>query len=290
MRERIDFRKNHKKNEQHASYKWHASFLYMAFSEGLEDDFPQTLEKRVRAMFKLWNTDTISLTQKEIVDVDNFAKYATKRIAAGALSSPLSKDLMGQGKTDDALKEMAPVDTVIHDLLHAMWAWQRTNGRSLIPAYMRVENQALLFTDPIAVEEELAVGLMDNMFIRYLLKSKDPKLAFKIYSRLDNKSKQQEIFYETVKQLEDLKEKDPREYYFRIYEAYEISIDGDVHPEFAEAVHKIQERRGPAYTALFNATYDNAHQEKPDQKFSLHEFQRMLAPLLARLRKKEKTA
>jgi hypothetical protein len=244
-------------------------------------------EVRLEMLFEL---DGENFTNEEFADVSAFGQYATKRLAAGALESPITRGM----QIHEAFRAGSPTGPVRHDVLHAMWAWQRTKGRSLVPAYLKVKDKESQYTDPTAIQEELAVGLFDNSkFVRSLFSAKEPTqlCELNLLQRGGASKKTLEDLSATINTLVPNKGKDPFQYSLLLYEAYMTALDGgEVHPGYKEGLKTVQANRSPEYLNIFKALYDDTQAKKQNEKLMLNEFQKILAPLLARLRKEKKAA
>lgn len=272
--------------------KRYAERLFKAFMT--ERGSPQ---ESIRLMFSLTEKEVASLTSEEIEDVTIFARHATKRLAAGAATSPINHGLVRAGKLESAF-EMMPPGAVYHDLLHAAVAWKCTQGRSLIPEFAKAKNTEAQFSNPSAVQEELMVGLFDqHPFVQSAIVSNDLGETFAKYLRerlsslspKENKKRTTD-FLALIAPLEHLKDQEPIKYYLGVYEALLPAAGIENPQEYSDGLKAAQQNRNPEYAGLFTSIFNDAKSEKPEPKHMLHEFQRMLAPLLERLRKEKEMA
>jgi hypothetical protein len=192
------------------------------------------------------------LTESEETDVKNFIAYASKRLAFGAISSKMYH------KQKDALQSLAPEMMIGHDCVHAMMAYARTQGKSLVPAYMKIEDKKILdqYKDKIANQEETYVNGFSNL-------DEVAKMSRNIVQRRGLRG--EELVLATVEAWEDS----------QIHKK-----DEDKHFLGDEAL----EHRLPEFVTVVRNLINNLEQEHPDPSFAVHEFQRILAPLLERLR------
>ena len=249
---------------------------------GFDDEM---VENVLRNQFRIMDSD---VTLEERQDIINFGEYASKRLAAGSLHSAVYRHDVGRGDIDRAMKRGAGVGSY-HDILHAMFAYNRNGGVSLLPAYMQVNDRPEQFTDPAAVQEEMLVDLWEGLngpFVRELLKSEDPVQAF---IKADYYKEKLQVYQEQIEKISFLKDTHPVEYLLSAYEAYYIVTQPgqrDLENYVDDYADYIKGHRDPEGLNLFSLLHENAHSDNPDPKLLLHEFQRMLAPLLERLKNK----
>jgi hypothetical protein len=222
--------------------------------------FDAKFEKNVERMFGRRSKEGVysaDLTEDERDDIQNFIEYASKRLAAGAVSSEMFHTRIEKGKLDEALYELAPSFSVGHDSMHAMMAYARTNGKSLVPAYTQLDNpKKLSWEDEMAnLEESYVIAFFTLDDIAHRLKTIHETQGLDgeelVWAVIENWDKEQA--------KKNFKNNYPSPEYLRQHHL----------PEFVNVVRNL---------------LHNIQQEQPDRKFAIHEFQRILQPLLERLR------
>jgi hypothetical protein len=227
------------------------------------------------------------VSQEDLLDLELFAEYVAPRLKAGSAASPLHKDLTDDQKLNDPHR-LAPVSFFAHDLLHGFVAYANSNGKSLVPEYMKTESKEEMFMSPESIMEEIFVQIWDayqdeESLIVALFKSDNPEIdaqnAISPSWREDFKKYYQEYL------PSEMKESDPLEYYMSLWELVYLlrNSQRDVAILYSELEHV----RPPVYKEVMKRLYQNSLRENPDPKILFHEFQRILDPLLARLRRKE---
>lgn len=229
------------------------------FDAKFEQQLNDMFRKRVFTTFgKRYegSVQSSSLSEEEKTDIKNFIKYASRRLAAGAVSSPMFHKEILRNKPGNALDELAPPRNVGHDSMHAMMAYARTGGKSLVPAYMKLDDQRkLVFEDSAANLEEdyvIAFSELDDMAKRMIGIRDMQALAGEALVQATIESWEND-------HTKNFKKSDP---------AYPKA------------------NRLPEFETIVRNLLRNIEQEKPDPKFAVHEFQRILKPLLERLRAK----
>lgn len=197
------------------------------------------------------------LTPEEATNIKNYFTFAAKRLASGAISSRAFHNEIRRGKTRRAIDEWVPEDNIGHDGIHAMFAYSRTGGRSLVPAYMHVEE----------VEHYPGEGLNDAAML-------------------------EEAYVEGFSGPQDLKEifMDLRDHGYGEEELATAVVDiwvekHAVDHNFTYSDPDFPKReRLPEFVNFVRNFVLSLQQGLYDPKFQVHEFQRILAPLLERLR------
>ena len=240
----------------------------------------------LRREFRISKDDVADVTSEEEADILNFAEYASKRLAVGSLHSPVSKHWLEKGDIYMAMRQGSVQGS--HDLLHAMFAYARSHGESLVPAYSKVADEDAQFTNPKAIYEELLVDLWEGnltrKFLNILLTTDDPLRSLQ-ESLPDCPEEFRDRYVTLLETLSSTKEGQPMEYLFRAYEIYYLLCYGYT-DRVEEYLEWAEQHRDPQGVQLFSILYENARAEKPDPKFLIKEFQRILSPLLERLRTK----
>lgn len=269
--------------------------LFSAFTDKYGES--GSFNKKIGTMFSLSPEAQESLTADEVVDVKNFGRHATKRLAVAAIVSPINRERVWRGglyDLNDAFHETSPEGLVHHDVIHAMEAWRRTKGRSLIPTYAKVETKDEQASNETALREELVVSLFDNntllndIFNDSILEGDNFRKQYERFRSGASSSivlEKKTEYSHYMQGVESKKKINPLEYYLCAYENFLRTLVEN--PDFQTTLETVQANRDPEYVDIFRRTYENWQLEQPDLKFTLHEFQRILAPLLVRLRKGE---
>jgi hypothetical protein len=233
--------------------------------------------------------ENIPVFPEDLVDIELFAEYVAPRIKAGAVASPLYKELTVDHKSQDP-HHLAPVSFFAHDLLHGFIAYANSGGKSLIPEYMKVESKEEMFMNPDSIMEEIFVQIWDayqdeeNLIVT-LFKSDNPEIDAQNSLSLSQREDFKKYYQEYL--LSDMQENHPLEYYMNLWELVYLlrNSQRDVVMFYSEIEHV----RPPAYQEVMERLYQNSLLSHPDPKILFHEFQRILEPLLIRLRHKDAT-
>lgn len=240
------------------------------------------------AFFQVPDEAQDSITAEEIEDVSNFVLYAGKRLTNTALYAPLFEKQVSRGQIHGAMHQGA--HRSYHDALHAMMAYDRSGGRSLAPAYIGIprtlEEQV---SDPAAAQEEAMVLLWQGSenFMPSVFRGEDPLVALQ---RTDAKNV---AFTEArIRELVPLKEKNRLQYLLSVHEAYcagllmNVAGSKRMNEPIGKAFDVVANNRDPQYVRIAELLSKNAQANEPDPKILIYEFQRILQPLLQRLRHK----
>jgi len=257
--------------------------------------------------FQIHPDDVDSVTEEERQGIRNFALFAGKRLSAASLQAPKYQHLVQQGRADKAINSGVNA-AFFHDELHAMFAYQKSRGESFTPAYLRIPNEASEHTNLDAIQEEITVLLWQMNFISLVMAGKDPLEAiyksgiFKLpHGTLAINWYIDKIFKPRVSDLRSLASRDPIGYYLGIHEAFSqtfltliadgnslVDLRGMPHRDRIEnAFEQIEQHRDPDYVHLMELMWHNVQTDKQDSKLLVHEFQRILKPVLDRLRAKQ---
>ncbi len=129
-----------------------------------------------------------------------------------------------------------------------------------------------------------------NNFMHNLLLTKDPVKVVDEGGFVNSRAEYRDTYWSRVKKLAPLKEMNPVEYYLGVFESHYLALgtidDEELFDDFKESMEYIASHRDPEYVRLATLLYENTQSEHPDPKILLHEFQRILKPLLERLRTK----
>ena len=242
------------------------------------------------------------LRPEERADVLNFAEYASLRLTAGAVSSPLSREHLRAGKVDYAIKELA---TNSHDLWHAAIRYRRTEGRSLVPAYMDARTELEQAMSREALSEELAVDLFEASGPRYaasLIQSLETGQSSQEYAQhLAEFNPDVRRRYESI---ESLRHDDPALYFAKAHSiAYLEDLANvmrmrakgrdetrEVEEHYRQITEDMIAHPDEEYLRLARARYESTLGDAPDPRFEINEFRSMLSPLLERLKLKKMAA
>jgi hypothetical protein len=201
------------------------------------------------------------LTDEEMADIENFVMYATSRIVAGAAYSKKFHELAQQGEVQKPFQTFLPDKyTVGHDAIHAMMAYLRTNGSSLRPAY----TQAEVLTSKAGHSNDFAANLEE----KYVLMFSQEPVFERIYGRLELVLLQGNATIDEA--VED---------FFQEFES-SLAYSGRTSIEYAK------ENRLPAMVEVIRNLATQIKEGSVDPNFRVHEFQRLLRPLLDRLKEK----
>lgn len=224
--------------------------------------FDKNTRKQFQRMFDLdrrgkaanRNIEWENITPEEMQDVKNFVSFASKRLAAGAATSDAFHKEVEKGKVGKAFHELAPVNNVGHDSMHSMMAYASTGGGSLVPAYMKLDNRTRdTYTDPHAnLEEAYVVAFSDLNLFANKIKSIKERSALK----------GEELVNVVMTEWEE-----DGLYGFQYKD-----------PDFP------RNNRMPEFVTTIRNLVSNIEEGKEDPNFPIHEFQRILSPLLERLR------
>ena len=234
------------------------------FDKNTESEFRRMFDLNDRGKVLNSNIDWEHITPEEITDVKNFVAFASKRLAAGAVQSEAYHKEMQKGKVERPLSALAPAISVGHDSLHAMMAFARSGGASLIPGYMKIDDKDAIYSykEPHAVLEECYV------------------IAFSDFDamehRIGNITLTQGLTGEPLVQavMEDW-EKDQQK---RASGPFGDTAFKKIDPDF------LRKNRLPQFEDSVRNLCRNIEQGRQEENFPVHEFQRILAPLLERLR------
>ncbi len=232
------------------------------------------------------------LTQSEREDIDNFVEYGTNHLAAGAAISELGRIFSKEHSLSRSLDRLSPTSSVAHDLIHGMLAYGRTGGRSFMPAYMNVESEQDQETDAVAIQEEMIVDLLDGggtTFVKKLFSDESWELPKMVINNIDRAK-----MYETlVDKIQPLKDSNRPEYFFGVYEAYyrarwRPKKDEELAWKFDAAMDFIEKHRDPEYVRIFTDKFNLMESGTKNPRFGFEVFQRIMKPLLERLRNQPK--
>lgn len=146
-------------------------------------------DKEINAFFGL---EDEQLSQKELDQVHKFVAHAGRRLIAAAVFGEASPHKTKE-EVEKALKDHSEgvgVFFSLHDSMHAAVTYERTNGASFVPHFLRKKSQDN-YHDPETNTEELKallwgavigkhptfIALMDNKRKQNLLKALDKRLA-----------------------------------------------------------------------------------------------------------------
>lgn len=272
------------------------SGLYQQYKSEIEnigeqfDKIAAKPEEAITGWFQVPQEKFDTVTDQEKEDVANFARYAGRGLASAALHAPLFAQYIALGRPGVQIALRQGVRPFYHDALHAMFAYDRTGGESLTPAYLNVSETNAQYTDPAAIQEEAMVLLWQNAqaFMERVFKGEDAlALAGEIFigDAAYEKARVQEVL--------PLKDVSPIEYYLGIHEAYCLNLLSIVvgnneaqRADLKKAFEVVARNRSQEYVHVMELLYNNSQSQNPDPKVLLHEFQRILKPLLERLRGK----
>lgn len=218
-------------------------------------------------------------------DVVHFANYAMKQLALGGLESSVYQHEVERGEIKQAM--VGASGSGFHDVLHAAFAYQRTGGQSVIPAYLEVADRALQDADSTSTQEELLVQVfegVDSAFIGKLKETGDPLQA---YIASGVRPEALDRYKEFLPRIEHLKDTAPMEYFFKAYEIYFVlsQPNASQNPHYIEEyMDSVEQRPNREGLRLFSMRYQSEASENGDKLWRLREFQQILEPLLARLR------
>ena len=217
-------------------------------------------KQQILSMFDARKNGAINfelITPEEIQDIKNFIAHAAKRISAGAISSPAYHEEIMKGKPGGVLDKLAPDVLIGHDSMHAMMAYLRTRGESLVPAYMKVENKKELFTykNLEANLEEAYVNTFSNI------------------GHIERISKN----------IRDEQGLSGEALVLATMETWEAGIRKNEGFDKADPNY-LRDNRWPEFVDIVRNVLRNYEQAEADPNIAIHEFQRILAPLLKRLR------
>lgn len=222
--------------------------------------FEKKFEQQMYSMFDYKKEGRINfdaLTEQEVEDIHNFIAYASKRVAAGAVASPIFHKEVQRGKPGVALGEFAPASNVGHDTMHSLMAYARTGGESLVPAYMKAtdKRELELYQDQAAnLEEAYVVSFAELGDVERIIRE--------------------------VREHEGLEGEDLVR---AVMERWEDNLTTTHGFKFSDPNYPRDNRLEDFVTVVRNLLR-NIDLEEPDQNFGVHEFQRIAHPLLERLR------
>lgn len=252
----------------------------------------------LRSIFHLEGIDFGDITPSERNDFKNFVRYATKRLAAGTIVSPMHQASVHAGETKKVLDGFSPPAMVRHDLIHTMVAYGENDAHSLVPAFMKTSAKDQI-TDPRTIQEEMIAALFQTdtipkAFLQNFLKTHDSRESYmKAFNCEDEKTQEGAgAFVKYVATLKPSQASNPLEYYLGAYEEYFFNflqryytLPKDAEYSFEEARRYIETHRSPLYVSVVRRMYENSLLEQPDPKIMFHIFQDILRPLLERLRR-----
>lgn len=248
----------------------------------------------VRDMFS--GIDAERITPEERQNILNIVSHTAKRVSAGAATSSAAEhyareknniELMLSGDKNVAerfLKRWAPTQTAGHDTVHAIFAYANSHGKSLVPAYEKVEKEGDETNDRASVLEEGYVDLMLN-----------PSDAREIYTSLKDKgvwrSKRMQDLNGFIKmelspieriRLAILSKTNPVLWGTLMWEAHAFR-----NRENQNELRKFAgENRNPELPTIMQHIYEDSQKAAPDKNLMVKEFLRIGAPIAARYRNK----
>lgn len=198
--------------------------------------------------------EDLVLTPEEETDIKNFMQYAQKRLEAGAITSPAYHRELIAGDTATPITDLTGSGG--HDIMHAFVAWLASDGDSLIPAYFagRKGYVADKNGDYRARLQEAYV------FLFSALNSQSSRV---LNSSLESENSIEAAIAEWEKG-----------------ESYRFSNK-------EEGLAYLRENRLPQLESVMKHAYELKQSGESDPKLAVHEFQRLAAPLLERLRSKK---
>lgn len=247
---------------------------------------PEKFDGNVKRMFALDDVELALLTEQDKKDVKNFARYAFKRLAASSLFSPLHQGLVESGKVEKVIDTGTSGKS--HDLVHAIVAYARSNGKSLTPAYNKVIDREELHRGGETRGEEMFVDLFEHYdywkpqgkFL-YFARGGDPFLDFQDWYRVSSIWDKEEARQRLSEHVQ-FAQSDPPEYLARMHE--ELQRCAAWGAESAGAGH-MRSIKDPAYYHFLKTICDYARSDNPDPLVRFKEFQHITGPLLEKLRK-----
>lgn len=280
------------------SIRYPESGLYQKYKPEIEifskkfEPIADNPEDAIVAYFQLPREQLDTVTAREKEDVSNFARYAGKKLAIASLHAPLFEKSVSRGRSGAQYAMHQGARRSYHDVLHAMFAYNQANGESITPAYLKVLNKSAQFTDPASIQEEVMVLLWQGNedFMQRVFHGEDPLAVMeKTFVRDVPLAKSR------MRELAPLKTVSPLEYYLGIHEAYCLGIlwlvagDKKMEADLVRGFDAMARSRSEEYVHIAELLHENSQSENPDSKILLHEFQRILKPLLQGLRVKNES-
>lgn len=255
----VPFRKNTEEIKRHGA--------------GAIEEFDKKFDYHFKRMFDEGgesNLNAEDLSSEERRDIENFVAFAVQRLAAGAVTSRVFHAEVAEGKINTALNTFAPANYGVgHDCVHAMLAYARTRGQSLVPAYMRVEE--IVQSNGISTDQE---ACLEEEYVHFFSGGIQKMKKWLSDFRSDANFSTEELTMMLVEKWEE-----------------EITTH-DTHKNFADVrdLHDkafVREHRLPEFVNIVRNLVLDAQKPEQDSKFIVHEFQRILRPLLDRLQEKK---
>lgn len=273
--------------QQRHNEKMLTDFLGEPFDE-------QKFSQTVTEMFHLGEPPS----PEELYDVRIFAEYTIPRLTSSATHQPHLQRIFQ--KKDSALQEVetdlfrgAPLGTNLigHDLIHASVAYLESGGKNLRPKYnsydlslgglgeddidcVREEMVVLVFQGQLLFKEMMSGTLNTHQSLREWL----------IVNKYGSEIEKIEILFGEEGEA-SLNQSVTLESILRFIEFLGVYL-ASTEQKALDMWHTLGQERSPYFTELVQGIFNNAQEDIPDQKFLLHEWQRLMIPLLKRLRRK----
>lgn len=241
----------------------------------------------------------------QVEDVDNFIEYASQRLSAGAIHSPLKPIHSWGNEAEDKFRNLTNLPG--HDHWHAAVRYKMSGGKSLVPPHMKTETEFEQYTSSEGLIEEGMVDLLqggsasETIFegMRANLKSHQSYEAL-LNREPDSKTKA------ALDEIDSLRETNQIDYFTKLHLFLVTAISERIARDKAPGGHKKTETVSmPAFYAVRNEVLENPDAnylelardryeavlgENPNPDFQLDEFEKMLSPLLQRLKLKKMIA
>ena len=264
---------------------------------------------RVTEIFRL----EVPPTSEEVRDFRIFAEHAMPRLVSSAAHQPsfkawfshrtvpeteeqnvVSRNLLDK-KLHQTLATGAPVrwNIIGHDVIHASVAYLNSEGKKLRPKYNEYDNlSGNTSTKDLdcVLEETIVMFFQGEMLYKELLKgsftssqSLEEWLVQDATSPKDTERIRKEFGPLAVEVLDQSPSADSLLRYIELLGIH-IAADKSASGEMAKT---IKEKRPPYFVEMIKRVCENTESEIPDSNILFHEWQRLMEPLLRRLRNKE---
>jgi hypothetical protein len=260
-----------------------------SFFEGEYDE--ERFKEEVIAMFALEKAPS----GDGVLDVKYFAEYAIPRLVVGSVYSPESirahyaydhDYLYAPENSSTRVFGHVQEGLLGHDLFHATAAYVLSGGQSLVPEYTKQESNQAARSNLACIQEEIFAMVWDGKFPYDVLRLADTDLSFK--TRFASYFK--DSVEETRKEFSEFPNitENTFETFLSAWEYFSLAkINRE---KINDLIPQLSANRSPKYVAVMRNIFENSQSKNPDPNILLHEWQRVLLPLLERLRRKGEIA
>lgn len=238
------------------------------------------------------------MTPQEVEDVRLFVDHTTKRLINAALHAPNSKYKTvedAQKALEDHKEKFGMLE--LHDVAHTIVSYEKSDGKNLVPAFLRSGKEGGPYGKETALEEVPALVWIDLTGKGPLFTSmctKKGREDFKEWIQNNESRTRKEKIVAIVDAIDDTDFESVRRGYESMLREVLIGIEekkvdtdakrAEIEADLTSTFDDHLKNPEPIYLQFQKNIFEN-HQKDP--AILLHEFQRICGPLLERLRRKD---